>query len=78
MLAMLDADGLHCACGIVGLDVPEAKIGNQKLLLRFPLKKLNSEEVEPSQDGGPLGFKNFMTIRVNIPTTRANETSTKN
>ena len=28
MLAMLDADGLHCLCRIVGLDVPEEKNGN--------------------------------------------------
>ena len=35
MLAMLDADSLHCACGITGLDVPEETKGNQKLLLNF-------------------------------------------
>ena len=62
MLAMLDADSLHCACGIVGLDAPEEKKGNEKLLLKFLLRKLNSEEVETSQDGEPVGFKNFMTI----------------
>ena len=28
MLAMLDADGLHCLCRIVGLGVPEEKNGN--------------------------------------------------
>ena len=57
MLAMLDADGLHCACGIVGLDVSEEKKGNQKLLLRFLLRKLNSEGVEVSQDGGACWFQ---------------------
>ena len=62
MLAMLDADSLLCACDIVGLDVPEEKKGNQKLLLKFLLRKLNSEEVEASQDGEPLGLRNCMTI----------------
>ena len=57
MLAMLDADSLLCACDIVGLDVPEEKKGNQKLLLKFLLRKLNSEEVEASQDGGASWFK---------------------
>ena len=57
MLAMLDADGLNCACGIVGLDVSEEKKGNQKLLLRFLLRKLNSEGVEVSQDGGACWFQ---------------------
>ena len=47
MLAMLDADSLHCACGIVGLDVPEEKIVNQNLL-KFLLRKLNSEEMGAS------------------------------
>ena len=51
-----NADSLHCAPGIVGLYVPEEK------KVKFLLRKLNSEEVEASQDGEPLGFKNFMTI----------------
>ena len=57
MLAMLDTDSLHCACGIVGLDVPEEKKGNQNLLLKFLLRKSNSEEVEASQDGGASWFQ---------------------
>ena len=51
MLGMLDADSLHCACEIVGLDAPEEKRGNQTLLLKFLLRKVNSEEVEASQGG---------------------------
>ena len=51
MLAMLDAVSSHCACDIVGLDVPDEKKGNQKLLLKFLLRKLNCEKVEASQDG---------------------------
>ena len=57
MLAMLDAASLHCACGIVGLDVPEEKKGNQKLLLKFLLGKLNSEEVEADQHGEASWFQ---------------------
>ena len=55
--AMLDADSLHSACWMLGLDVPEEKKGNQKLLLKFLLRKLNSEEVEASQDRGASWFQ---------------------
>ena len=57
MLAMLDADSLHCGCEIVSLGMPEEKKGNQNLLLIFLLKKLYSEEVEASQDGGACWFQ---------------------
>ena len=57
MLAMLDADGLYCARRIVGLDVPEQKKINQKFLLKFLLRKLNSEEVETNEDGGASWFQ---------------------
>ena len=57
MLAMLDANGLYCARRIVGLDVPEQKKGNQKFLLKFLLRKLNSEEVETNEDGGASWFQ---------------------
>ena len=32
MLTLTDEDSLACACGILGLDVPEQKKGNPKLL----------------------------------------------
>ena len=35
MLTLMDADSLTCACGILGLDVPEQKKGNRKLLLKY-------------------------------------------
>ena len=57
MPAMLDVGSLHCACGIVELDVPEEKKGNQNFLLKFLLRKLNSEELEASQDGGASWFQ---------------------
>ena len=56
MLAIWVADDLHCACGIVGLDVPEEKKDNQTLLLKFLLRNFNSEEVKASQDGGVSWF----------------------
>ena len=34
MLTLMDADNVVCACGILGLDVPEQKKGNLKLLLK--------------------------------------------
>ena len=54
--SVLDADSLNCPCGIVGLDTPEEKKGNQKLLLKFLLRKFSSEEVEASQDEGASWF----------------------
>ena len=51
MLAVLDADSLHCARGIVGLYVPEEK------KVKFLLRKLNSGEVEAIQDGGASWFQ---------------------
>ena len=52
VLTLLDADSLACTCGILGLDVPKQKNGNYKLLLKYILWQLNSEEVEGSDDGG--------------------------
>ena len=62
MLAMLDADSLHCACRIVGLDVPEEKKGNRNLLLKSLLRKLSLKKWRQVKMGEPLDFKNFMTI----------------
>ena len=56
MLAILVAGDLHCACGIVGLNVPEEKKDNQTLLLKFLLRNFNSEEVKVSQDGEASWF----------------------
>ena len=39
------------------LDVPEEKKDNKKSLLKFLLRKLNSGEVEASQDGGASCFQ---------------------
>ena len=46
------ADSLACACGILGLDVPERKKGNRKLLLKYILRQLNFEKGEGGDDGG--------------------------
>ena len=43
---------LACACGIMGLDVPKQMKGNHKLLLKYILRQLNSEDIEGSDDGG--------------------------
>ena len=45
MLTLMNADSLACACGILGLDVPEQKRGNHKLLLKYILRQPNSEDV---------------------------------
>ena len=52
MLALMDADSLACACGILGLDLTELKKGNHKLLVKYILRQLNAEDVEGSDDGG--------------------------
>ena len=40
MLTLMDADSLACACGILGLDVPEQKKDNLKHLLIYILRQL--------------------------------------
>ena len=52
VLLKLDAESLQCALGIVELDVPESKKGNQHLLLRNLVRHLNSEQVEAREDDG--------------------------
>ena len=48
----MDADSLASACGLLGLDVPEQKKGNRKLLLKYILMQPNFEDVEGFDDGG--------------------------
>ena len=52
MLLKLDAERLQCAYGIIGLDVPKSKKGNQHLLLKNLVRHLNPEEVEAREDDG--------------------------
>ena len=52
MLTLIDAESLACACGILGLVVPEEKKGNLKLLLKYILRQFNFKDVEGSGDGG--------------------------
>ena len=51
MLLELDAGGLQCAHGIIKLDVPESKKGNQHLLFKNLIRQLYSEEMEAREDG---------------------------
>ena len=52
MLLELDTGSLQCAHGIIELDVPESKKGNQDLLFRNLVRHLYPEEVEAREDGG--------------------------
>ena len=52
MITLMDADSFACACGIPGLDVLEQNKCNLKLLLKYILRQLNSDDVESSDDGG--------------------------
>ena len=52
MLLKLDAEHLQCAYGIIELDVPKSKKGNQHLLLKSLVRHLNPEEVEAREDDG--------------------------
>ena len=52
MLTLMDTDSLACACGTLGLDVPEQKKGNLKRLLKYILRQVNSEDIEGNDDGG--------------------------
>ena len=51
MFTLMDADSLACACGILGLIVPEQKKGNLKRLLKYMLRQYKYEDVEGSDDG---------------------------
>ena len=52
MITLMDAGSLACACGIQGLVDPEQKKGNFKLLLKYILRQLNSEDAKGSDNGG--------------------------
>ena len=52
----MDAESLACVCRILGL-VPEQKKGNLKLLLKFILRKFNSEDAKGSDDGGSSWYR---------------------
>ena len=51
MLLELDAGSLQCTHGIIELDAPESKKGNQHLLFRNLVRHIYSEEVEAREDG---------------------------
>ena len=52
MLLKLDVESLMCGYGIIKLDVPESKKGNQHLLFKNLVRHLNSEDVEAREDDG--------------------------
>ena len=65
MLTLMDADSLACARGILGLDVPEQKKDNLKLLLIYILRQFNSEDIEGSDGGGSywyLKLQNYIRV----------------
>ena len=57
MLLKLDAESLQCAYGIIELEVPVSKKGNQHLLFKNLVRHLNSEEVEAREDDGLQFFQ---------------------
>ena len=68
MLTLIDADGLAGACRILGWNVPEQKKGNFKLLLKYILRQLNSEDVEVSNYGSYFRYKKLHDhLRVRFP-----------
>ena len=52
MLTFMDEDSLTCACGILGLAVPEQKKGNFNHLLKYILRQVNSEDAKGRDAGG--------------------------
>ena len=52
IILKLDAESLQCPYGIIELEVPESKRGNQHLFFKNLARHLNSEEVEAREDGG--------------------------
>ena len=57
MLTFRDVDSLACACGILGLVVPEQKKSNLKLLLKYILRQFNSVDADGSNDGGSSWYR---------------------
>ena len=47
----MDADSLACDFGIMDFIDPEQTKGNLKLLLKYVLRQLNSEDAKGSDDG---------------------------
>ena len=52
MLLKLEYESLQCAYGIIQLQVPESKKGNQHLLFKNLVRQLSSEEVGAREDDG--------------------------
>ena len=68
MFTLMDADSSACACGILGLFVPERKKGNLKLLSKYVLGYFNSEDLEGSNDGGSSWYMELHHyLRVSFP-----------
>ena len=57
MLTFMDVDSLACACGILGLVVPEQKKSNLKLLLKYILRQFNSVDADGINDGGSSWYR---------------------
>ena len=56
MLTLVDVDSLAYVSGILGLEVPEQKKGNRKLLLKYFLRQANSEGVDSSDYGCSIWY----------------------
>ena len=70
MLLKLDAESLQCAYGIIKLEVPESKKGNQHLLFKNLVRHFNSEEVEAREDSDLQFFQKlhrFLSKHFKIP-----------
>ena len=68
MLTLIDTDSLACACRILGWNLPEKEKGNVKLLLKYILRQLNSEDVEVSNYGSYSCYKKLHDhLRVRFP-----------
>ena len=68
MLTLIDTDSLACACRILGWNLPEKEKGNVRLLLKYILRQLNSEDVEVSNYGSYSRYKKLHDhLRVRFP-----------
>ena len=68
MLTLIDTDSLACACRILGWNLPEKEKGNVRLLLKYILRQLNSEDVEVSNYGSYSCYKKLHDhLRVRFP-----------
>ena len=62
LLTVLDVGKLEEVCGILEIDIPEAKQGNKSLILKLIVRFLHSEDLKGQEDHGHSTFLKLHTV----------------